>query len=165
MQYEVKKGFVSLPKGCYIQLEKKASEIILSNIRKTFGDRAGLVSRIKTFTEDSGLVLSLKNFINYYHLDPRSIYGKFSFYRLCVDAGVRADFNEPGESILTKAFSKLVAIDSRRWIKILLDASVAELIFPYNQGCNAATLQSSAAEKLFFPDLPDTRSVKSYSVY
>lgn len=121
MQYEVKKGFVSLPKGCYIQLEKKASEIILSNIRKTFGDRAGLVSRIKTFTEDSVLTLSLKNFIDYYHLDPRSIYGKFSFYRLCVDAGVKADFSEPGESILTKAFSKLVAIDSRRWIKILLE--------------------------------------------
>lgn len=33
MQYEVKKGFVSLPKGCYIQLEKKASEVILANIR------------------------------------------------------------------------------------------------------------------------------------
>lgn len=121
MQYEVKKGFVSLPKGCYIQLEKKASEVILANIRRTFGDRAGLVARIETFTEDSGLDLSLKNFVNYYHLDPRSIYGKFSFSRLCVDAGVETDFNEPGEAILTKAFSKLVAIDSRRWIKFLLE--------------------------------------------
>ena len=121
MQYEVKKGFVSLPKGCYIQLEKKASEVILANIRRTFGNRAGLVARIETFTEDSGLDLSLKNFVNYYHLDPRSIYGKFSFSRLCVDAGVETDFNEPGEAILTKAFSKLVAIDSRRWIKFLLE--------------------------------------------
>ena len=61
MQYEVKKGFVSLPKGCYIQLEKKASEVILANIRRSFGDRAGLISRIETFTQDSGLPLSLKN--------------------------------------------------------------------------------------------------------
>lgn len=121
MQYEVKKGFVSLPKGCYIQLEKKASEVILANIRRTFGDRAGLVARIETFTEDSGLDLSLKNFVNYYHLNPRSIYGNFSFSRLCVDAGVETDFNEPAEAILTKAFSKLVAIDSRRWIKFLLE--------------------------------------------
>ena len=121
MQYEVKKGFVSLPKGCYIQLEKKASEVILANIRRSFGDRAGLISRIETFAQDSGLPLSLKNFIGYYHLDPRSIYGKFSFSRLCADAGVLDDFIEPAESILTKAFSKLVAVDSRRWIKFLTD--------------------------------------------
>ena len=121
MQYEVKKGFVSLPKGCYIQLEKKASEVILANIRRSFGDRAGLIARIETFTQDSGLPLSLRNFIGYYHLDPRSIYGKFSFSRLCADAGVCDDFIEPAESILTKAFSKLVAVDSRRWIKFLTD--------------------------------------------
>lgn len=121
MQYEVKKGFVSLPKGCYIQLEKKASEVILANIRRSFGDRAGLIARIETFTQDSGLPLSLKNFIGYYHLDPRSIYGKFSFSRLCADAGVLDDFIEPAESILTKAFSKLVSVDSRRWIKFLTD--------------------------------------------
>ena len=117
----MKKGFVSLPKGCYIQLEKKASEVILANIRRSFGDRAGLIARIETFTQDSGLPLSLKNFIGYYHLDPRSIYGKFSFSRLCADAGVLDDFAEPAESILTKAFSKLVAVDSRRWITFLMD--------------------------------------------
>ena len=121
MQYEIKKGFVSLPKGCYIQLEKKASNVILENIRRTFGDRAGLIARIETFTEDSGMPLSLKNFIGYYHLDPRTIYGKYSFSRLCVEAGRKDDFNEPGENVITKAFSKLVAIDSRRWIKFLLE--------------------------------------------
>ena len=52
MQYEVKKGFVSLPKGCYIHLEKKASEVILANIRRSFGDRAGLIARIESFTQD-----------------------------------------------------------------------------------------------------------------
>ena len=31
------------------------------------------------------------------------------------------NFAEPAESILTKAFSKLVAVDSRRWIKFLTD--------------------------------------------
>ena len=63
----------------------------------------------------------MKNFVNYYHLDPKAIYGKFSFSRLCADAGVREDFSEPGETILTKAFSKLVAVDSRRWIRFLLN--------------------------------------------
>ncbi|MDD6348046.1 MAG: DUF3427 domain-containing protein [Lachnospiraceae bacterium] len=121
MQYEIKKGFVSLPKGCYIQLEKKASKVILENIRRTFGDKAGLISRIETFTEDSDLPLTMKAFVSYYHLDPKAIYGKYSFSRLCVEAGVREAFSEPGETVITKAFSKFVAVDSRRWIRFLAD--------------------------------------------
>ena len=121
MSYEVKKGFVSLPKGCYIQLEKKASKVILENIRRTFGDKAGLLSRIETFTEDSGLPLSMKNFVSYYHLEAKAIYGKYSFSRLCVEAGAREDFSEPAETVITKAFGKFVAVDSRRWIRFLVD--------------------------------------------
>ncbi|MDD6346731.1 MAG: DUF3427 domain-containing protein, partial [Lachnospiraceae bacterium] len=121
MSYEVKKGFVSLPKGCYIQLEKKASKVILENIRRTFGDKAGLLSRIETFTEDSGLPLTMKNFVSYYHLEAKAIYGKYSFSRLCVEAGAREDFSEPAETVITKAFGKFVAVDSRRWIRFLVD--------------------------------------------
>lgn len=121
VQYEVNKGFVSLPKGCYIQLEKKAKDIVLSNIRQALGNRTALVSRIESFVEDSGLPLSMKNFVNYYHMDPGTIYGHFSFARLCVDAGVAENFSEPGEEILTTAFKKMIAIDSRRWIRFLLD--------------------------------------------
>ena len=54
-------------------------------------------------------------------MDAREIYGKFSFDRLMVWAGVREDFNEPAEEVLTKAFSRIVAIDSRRWIEFLLE--------------------------------------------
>lgn len=120
VQYEMKKGFVALPKGCYIQLEKKASDIILSNIKKSFGDRMGLISRIESFTEDSGQELTLANFIKYYRLKLSTIYSKYSFTRLCADARVIENFNEPLEEVVTKAFSKIIAIDSRRWIKFLL---------------------------------------------
>mgnify|MGYP000700692097 FL=1 len=67
---EIKDGFVSAPKGCYIQLEKKAAKYILDNIRASYGNTAGLVSRVASFTEDSGLDLTLANFLDYYHLDP-----------------------------------------------------------------------------------------------
>ncbi|SHN57187.1 Helicase conserved C-terminal domain-containing protein [Butyrivibrio hungatei DSM 14810] len=120
VQYEMKKGFVALPKGCYIQLEKKASDIILNNIKKSFGDRMGLISRIESFTEDSGQELTLANFIKYYRLKLSTIYSKYSFTRLCADARVIENFNEPLEEVVTKAFSKIIAIDSRRWIKFLL---------------------------------------------
>lgn len=121
VQYELKNGFVSSPKGCYIQLEKKAAKYILENIKSSFGMKAGLVGRITTFEEDSALPLTLANFADYYHLDARTIYAKFNFSRLCVSAGVKEDFEEPIEETLTKAFSRIVAIDSRRWISFLLD--------------------------------------------
>lgn len=121
VQYELKNGFVSAPKGCYIQLEKKAAEAILENIKGSFGFKSGLISRLATFEEDSGLELNLRNFVSYYRLDIRTIYSKFSFARLCATAGVREEFEEPAEAAMTKAFSRLVAIDSRRWIAFLLD--------------------------------------------
>lgn len=121
VEQELRHGFVNVPKGCYIQLEKKAAQTILQNIRQSYGFRAGLISKIASFEEDSGQKLTLANFLSYHHMDARAIYAKFSFARLCADAGVRDDFSEPAEEVLTKAFSRLVAIDSRRWISFLLD--------------------------------------------
>ena len=118
---EIKDGFVSVPKGCYIQLEKKAAKYILDNIRASYGNTAGLVSRVASFTEDSGLELTLKNFLDYYHLDPRAIYKFSSFSRICARADAIEDFSEPLEDVLTKAFAKLAAADSRRWLLFLLD--------------------------------------------
>lgn len=120
VQREIKDGFISVPKGCYIQLEKKAAKYILDNIRASFGAKAGLVSRIATFEEDSGLELTLANFLEYYHLDVRSIYARDSFSRLCVYAGVKKDFSGPLEETMTKAFSRFATVDSRRFIIFLL---------------------------------------------
>ena len=117
---EIKDGFISLPKGCYIQLEKKAAKYILDNIHASYGNTAGLISRIASFEEDTGFTLNLASFLEYYHLDVRSIYKFSSFSRLCVRADKKDDFSEPMEEVLTKAFAKLSVIDSRRWIGFLL---------------------------------------------
>jgi len=121
VQREIKDGFTAVPKGCYIQLERKAKEYILDNIRASFSVRAGLITRIATFEEDTGKALLLENFAEYYHLDVRNIYIRGSFSRLCALANVREDFNEPLEEVLTKALPRICAIDSRRWILFLLN--------------------------------------------
>ena len=118
---EIRDGFISAPKGCYIQLEKKAAKYILDNIRASYGNTAGLVARVASFEEDTGTKLSLAGFLDHYHIDPRSVYKYASFSRLCARADVIGDFSEPLEEALTKAMARLAVIDSRRWISFLLD--------------------------------------------
>ena len=118
---EIKNGFVSVPKGCYIQLEKKAAAYILENIRASYGNTAALIGRIASFEEDTGQKLSLAAFLDHYHLDPRTLYKRATFSRLCARADVIDDFEEPLEETLTKAMGRLAMIDSRRWIRFLLD--------------------------------------------
>jgi len=117
---EIKDGFVSVPKGCYIQLEKKAVKYILENIRASYGNTAGLITRVASFEEDTGLELTLANFLDYYHIDARAMYKYSSFSRLCARADVIDDFEESTEEAITKAFARFASVDSRRWIKFLI---------------------------------------------
>lgn len=117
---EIRDGFISLPKGCYIQLEKKAARYILDNIRSSYGNSAGLIARIATFEEDTDQQLTLENFLDHYRLDPRSIYKFSSFSSLCARADVTENFEEPIENVMTKALSRFACVDSRRWIAFML---------------------------------------------
>ena len=121
IQKDLKEGFLNLPKGCFIQLEKKASEHILNNIRSAFGRLTGLVNKLASFEEDTGKKAVLANFLDHYHLDARDFYRKTSFSRLCVLSGIRDDFKEADEEILEKAFVRLCTINSRRWLDFLLN--------------------------------------------
>lgn len=95
---------------------------MLDNISASYDRTSGLVARAAAFTEDTGLPLTLGNFLDYYHLDPRAIYSKkICFSRLCVRAGAASDFAEPLEETMTKAFARFAVIDSRRWIHFCWD--------------------------------------------
>ncbi len=122
VQREVKEGFISLPKGCFIQLERKAKDYILENIRSSLGYKTGIVTRIAGFEEDSGKPVTLPNFLEYYHIDAKTIYSAASsFSRLCVSAGVKDNFIETDEELLAKSFGRICSIDSRRWLAFLLE--------------------------------------------
>ena len=120
IEREIKNGFTSLPKGCYIRLEKIASKYILDNIKASLSGSAAIISKIRSFEEDTGRKLSLSDFLDTHRMDPRYIYKYGSFSRLCERAGIKDDFNEPGEIIVEKALIKFASTDSRRWIKFLL---------------------------------------------
>ena len=95
---------------------------MLENISRSFRGHGELVSRIRSFAEDSGRELTLESFLNWYHLTPADIYGKgVTFARLCAEAGVRPGFTEEAEAVLSKVMYRFTAVDSRRWIRFLLE--------------------------------------------
>ena len=119
---EIENGFSLLPKGCYIKLERLAQKYILDNINQAVGSKNAIMHHLASFTEDSGKELTLANFLDYYNLEPSAIYGtKNSFARLCVQAGVKENFSEDIEEVVTKALPRLSYIDSHRLIELVID--------------------------------------------
>ncbi|MGI6110015.1 MAG: DUF3427 domain-containing protein, partial [Eubacteriaceae bacterium] len=118
LKKEIESGFTSVPKGCYICLEKKAQKIILENIKAVVNTKAGLTARIRDYAE-TGQPLRLSAFLEYEHLRPGVLYKRDSFSRLCADAGLIPDFSSPVEEVMRKAFPRICSIDSRRWIRLL----------------------------------------------
>ena len=120
---EIQHGFMHLPAGCHIQLEKQAQRYILDNIKSSInsGRQNMLISRLATFAAESGSPLSLANFMDYHHLMPSAIYSKASFSRLCQKANLREDFTAPDEARLSKGFLRICHLNSARQLEVLLD--------------------------------------------
>ncbi len=115
---EIKNGFSSVPKGCYIKLEKVAAEYVLNNIRQSYSSARGLSSRLASFEEDSGQKLTMTNFLDYYHMSPKLLYKvKTSFSRL---VAISRDQDVSDEILDGKCWYRLAGINSRRWIHFLL---------------------------------------------
>ena len=120
----IERGFLTLPKGCYIQLEKQAKEYILRNIKSSTNNEKNLINKIKDFNDNTDLELNLENFLKYNKLSLIDFYGKKkdrSFYRMCVLAGVKEEFNEAYENEITKKLYKLFFINSRRLIEFIIN--------------------------------------------
>lgn len=122
---EIEDEFPHLPLGCSIILERKAKKVILDNIRNaTDLRRSKLIQKIQNFKHQTTLKLSLKNFLAFNHIELKQLYNnKRSWKRLCADAGVIDNFNEPNEKELTGWISgRLVQCDSLSYLKFIANA-------------------------------------------
>ena len=112
---EINNGFPNLPKGCYITLEKKAKEYVLSNIKQSFNSKSNIIEKFNNFELDSGLELNYANFFNYYNINPAKIY----------KAGLSFTSLKNNQLIDDDKFigflARAVQINSAAWIKKLLE--------------------------------------------
>lgn len=113
---EISAGFVSVPKGCYIELEKQAQEDILSNIRASLGRRQGIVQKLIDCHSFYRQKPTISQFLTYSNMSPFDLYRWDSFSKLCVDAGLLEDFHESLDPIMQGALYRLAHMDSQRAI-------------------------------------------------
>ena len=160
----IENGFLSLPKGCYIQLEKEAKEYILRNIKSAANTKSNLLNKLRTFKGDTELELTLENFLNYHNLSLVDFYGKSkdrSFARMCVMAEQRTDFNDENEDIITKKLCNLFFINSRRFIEFVVSLirsydDISNVHFSNEEG-----LMLNMMYYIFYNDAPQKIGLKS----
>lgn len=144
MEDQVKSGCFSLPKGCYITLEKVAQTKILDNINKAVNNKKTLTEKVRTFTDDSGRSLTLANFLDYYSIPPRELYSKnLSFSQLKALAGIMPGFDEPAQDEVKKALRILSSVDANNFIEYI-EVLLKEMDQISNTGRTAGTAWPAA---------------------
>jgi superfamily II DNA or RNA helicase/HKD family nuclease len=119
LSQQIRDNLYSLPPGCFITLEKIAKETVLSHIEQSLTKRKGLVLKISQFEEESGRTLDVGNFLDYYDLEPREIYGKSSFRHLCAEANLfEVPTPEEEERVATVA-KRLLPLNSISMIRFI----------------------------------------------
>jgi superfamily II DNA or RNA helicase len=116
---QIRENTFSLPRGCFITLEKVARETVLSHIEQSLTKRKGLVQKVARFEYESGKALDVGNFLEYYNLEPREIYGKSSFRRLCADASLCSYPTPEEEERITTAAKRLLPLNSVSMIRFI----------------------------------------------
>jgi len=105
---EIAASFPSLPSGCVIEMEKEAQRHVLNNIKKALShaNKNQMVNRMASFEAETGLALTLERFMDHHHLGLDDIYKKGYWSRLCVLAGMKEDFSDPDEQVLSKGLRR-----------------------------------------------------------
>lgn len=125
LKKEIENGFMNLPVGCYIQLEKTPKEIILQNISQIIGKKSYLIDLIKQYHEETARDFQVAEFLKYWQNQGRSINlqeiyrYKMSFADLKAAADIVASQEFKWQKEWVKCLPKLSSIDSRRWLSFL----------------------------------------------
>ncbi|MEI6841951.1 MAG: DUF3427 domain-containing protein, partial [Methanomicrobiales archaeon] len=116
---QIRDNIFSLPRGCFITLEKVARETVLSHLEKSLSRRTTLVQKILTFEAEAGEPLNLKNFLSYHHLEPKDIYSKSSFRRLCADANLCSPPTVEEDEAIKNSARKMLHLNSISFIRFI----------------------------------------------
>ena len=116
---QIRTNTFSLPRGCFITLERIAQQTVLAHIERSLTKRKGLVHKIAQFEEESGRKLAVGNFLDRFDLEPREIYGNSSFRHLCAEAKLFEVPTPEEEEFITTAAKRLLLLNSVSMIRFI----------------------------------------------
>ena len=110
---QVAQGFPFLPAGCHMELDRIASEIVLSSLRHAVPSRwSAKVEALRGHAR--GADVSLAGFLEASGLELEDVYaGGKSWSDLCEDAGLPSKPSGPHEASLRKACGRLLHVDDQ----------------------------------------------------
>lgn len=127
----IETGTVLMPKGCYLYMEKVAKQYILENIKGYIHNKRSILQKIKELVAEEGHYQTVVDFMKAYSMELLDIYkikskvqGKSiysSYYRLCVEAGVREEENCQDEVLLGNVLARLSFINSVKFLRFIID--------------------------------------------
>lgn len=135
IQREIEDNFPHLPLSCSINLEKKAKTFILKNIKSATSFRKNeLVEKIKNFQFRTDQPLTLKNFIEFYHIPLSKIYKRGNWKRLNVLAGQIKDYPSIAEEEICRTiYKKWLSCSSTSYFTFILSLAKDISKFNYEQ--------------------------------
>lgn len=123
ISHEIQTGFKFLPRGCSITMERQAQEYILQNIKNAIFNKRRLIQEVAGFEHNTGLNLSLRNFLENFSLDIRTVYKTpGSWARLKQLAGITVPTFNPNSKyteLLEGGLARLYHINSYDYLNFL----------------------------------------------
>lgn len=149
IEKEIKNGFIFLPRGCTITMEKRAQSYILKNIHEAIFNLSRLRRECRSFTQNTGQDLTYENFINNFDLDWRIVYkSPGSWARLKKQSGIDVpDFDEQSKytKLLEGGLARLFHTNSYQYLEYLLKLISNGMVHPSN-----ATAREDKFFQLFY---------------
>jgi superfamily II DNA or RNA helicase/HKD family nuclease len=111
---QIETGFPFLPAGCHMELERKAKEIVLANIRSAVPSGwTAKVEELRQLAQANGS-FALDAYIEATGLELEDVYaGNRSWSDMCEDAGLAVLPRGPKEAMLRRACGRLLHVDDQ----------------------------------------------------
>jgi len=120
---EMEDGCPHLPLGCQINLEPKAREYIMSNIRNAIKrfSKNRIYSLVQNFEKNHSVPLNLTNFVNIYQIPVDRIYKNMTWNQVLCEAGLSQETSGYNTELSRAVFRKWSITDSFSYLSFIED--------------------------------------------
>lgn len=115
---EINGGFVHVPRGCAIYLEKVAQKTVLAHIAKAVNNKRQIERKLADWQQSGG---SYIDFFKHWHVKPLELYKLDAKKATLTGLSKHADADPSLDRILAQGFARLSEVKAAGWLKYLLE--------------------------------------------